>query len=107
MFRRNWRSEECYVREEGDAIHIGNSLVERILSREGGKLRTVAIVNKRTGRSWRLNTRAEVTLRFSSATTRIDIPQWRYAPGNREAAPPETRLDDGHTVRCWLHEDAS
>ena len=89
MFRRSWRSEECYVREEGDAIHIGNSLVERILSREGGKLRTVAIVNKRTGRSWRLNTRAEVTLRFSAATTRIDIPQWRYAPGNREAVPPE------------------
>ncbi len=25
----------------------------------------------------------------------------------REAAPPETRLDDGHIVRCWLHEDGS
>ncbi|MYE83193.1 MAG: ABC transporter ATP-binding protein, partial [Gammaproteobacteria bacterium] len=24
----------------------------------------------------------------------------------RQAAPPETRLDDGHAVRCWLHEDA-
>ena len=25
----------------------------------------------------------------------------------RQAAPPETRLDDGHTVRCWLHEAAA
>ena len=25
----------------------------------------------------------------------------------REAAPPETRLEDGHVVRCWLHEDAA
>ena len=25
----------------------------------------------------------------------------------RSEAPPETRLDDGHVVRCWLHEEAS
>lgn len=89
MFRRSWRSEECYAREEGDAVRMGNSLVERVLSREGGNLRTVAILNKRTGRSWRLNTRAEATLRFSAAAARIEIPQWRYATGTREAALPD------------------
>ena len=60
MFPEKWKSadwhesEECYVTQEGDIFRIGNSLIERALSQEGGRLRTVAITNKITGHTWDL-----------------------------------------------------
>ena len=62
MFPEKWKSAEwhhpteCYVHEDGEDIRIGNSLIERVLSREGGYLQTKAITNKRTGRTWRTDT---------------------------------------------------
>ena len=81
-------SAECYVQEEGDTVRIGNSLIERVLSREGGKLRTVEMVNKRTGHTWAIATRTEARLTLATASARIEIPEWRYMPGTREQVSP-------------------
>ena len=87
-FPQSLQSAECYVREDGDTVRIGNSLIERILSREGGRLRTVEMVNKRTGRAWAIDTRTEARLTLATAFARIEIPEWRYAQGTREPVPP-------------------
>ena len=86
MFPEKWKSAEwhrpteCYVHEDGEDIRIGNSLIERVLSREGGYLQTKAITNKRTGRTWRTDTRAEARLSFGASSWRRDVITWRYAP---------------------------
>ena len=88
MFPEKWKSAEwhrpteCYVHEDGEDIRIGNSLIERVLSREGGYLHTKAITNKRTGRTWRTDTRAEARLSFGASSWRRDVITWRYAPGS-------------------------
>ena len=72
MFPEKWKSAEwhhpteCYVHEDGDDIRIGNSLVERVLSRKGGYLRSKAITNKRTGRTWQVAGNAEARLSFEA-----------------------------------------
>ena len=68
MFPEKWKSadwhrpEECYVEEDGDHIRIGNSIIERVFSREGGRLRTVSITNKLTNRTWNIEATDESRL---------------------------------------------
>ena len=94
MFPEKWKSAEwhrpteCYVHEDGEDIRIGNSLIERVLSREGGYLQTKAITNKRTGRTWRTDTRAEARLSFGASSWRRDVITWRYAPGSPQWCDP-------------------
>ena len=95
MFPEKWKSadwhesEECYVTQEGDIFRIGNSLIERALSQEGGRLRTVAVTNKITGHTWTLNTNAEARATFAASSSRIEIPLWRYSPGTSHAVDPD------------------
>ncbi len=94
MFPEKWKSEEwhqpneCYVSEEGDDIRIGNSLIERVLSREGGQLRTKSITNKRTGRTWQVAGNAEARLSFGASSWRRDVVTWRYAAGSPQWCDP-------------------
>ena len=95
MFPEKWKSadwhesEECYVVQEGDIFRIGNSLIERALSQEGGRLRTVAVTNKITGHTWSLNTNAEARATFAASSSRIEIPVWRYSPGTSHSVDPD------------------
>ena len=95
MFPEKWKSadwhesEECYVTQEGDIFRIGNSLIERALSQEGGRLRTVAVTNKITGHTWSLDTNAEARATFAASSSRIEIPLWRYSPGTSHAVDPD------------------
>ncbi|MCC7353005.1 MAG: hypothetical protein IT330_04545 [Anaerolineae bacterium] len=88
MYHRNWDSAECYVHQDGDTIRIGNAQVERVLSLADSSVRTVALVNKRTGRRWTLDTRTEARLAFATTAERVEIPYWHYRPGTREAVLP-------------------
>ena len=94
MFPEKWQSAEwhrpteCYVHEDGEDIRIGNSLIERVLSRKGGYLQTKAITNKRTGRTWQVAGNAEARLSFGASSWRRDVVTWRYAPGSPQWRDP-------------------
>ncbi len=99
MFPEKWKSadwhrpEECYVEEDGDHIRIGNSIIERVLSREGGRLRTVSITNKLTNRTWNIEATDESRLTLGVAKFRFDIKAWRFAMGSKQPVSPKTIWD--------------
>lgn len=114
MFPEKWKSAEwhspteCYVHEDGDDIRIGNSFIERVLSREGGLLQTKSITNKRTGRTWQVAGNAEARLLLRATTWRRDVVTWRYAPGSPQWVDPsdDTGFQQGfhrpdHDDRGW------
>ena len=92
MFPEKWksadwhRSDECYAKEDGDYIRFGNSIIERVFSREGGRLRTVSITNKLTGRAWNIRATDESRLTLGTANFRFDIKAWRCALGSKQAS---------------------
>lgn len=98
MFPEKWKSaewhksEECYVDEDGDYIRIGNSLIERVFSREGGRLRTVSITNKLTDRTWKVEATEESRLTLGVASFRFDIKAWRFALGSKQPVNPQNDL---------------
>ena len=97
MFPEEWksaewhRSRECYVEEDGDYIRIGNSILERVFSREGGRLRTVSITNKLTDRTWNIEATDESRLTLGVAKFRFDIKAWRFALGSKQPVDPSGR----------------
>ncbi len=98
MFPEKWKSaewhrpDECYAREEGDCIRFGNSIIERVFSREGGRLRTVSITNKLTGRTWNLQANDESRVTLGAAKFRFDIKAWRCALGSKQPVDPNDDL---------------
>ena len=98
MFPEKWKSadwhrpEECYVEEDGDHIRIGNSIIERVFSREGGRLRTVSITNKLTNRTWNIEATDESRLTLGVAKFRFDIRAWRFALGSKQLVSPQDDL---------------
>jgi hypothetical protein len=95
----NWQPEECYARQEGNLIHIGNKYVERVLSLEDDVLRSMAMINKITDRRWNLKGSTEARLTFATEAPRIEIARWRYRP----ATPDGVSADEDEGYRGGYH----
>jgi hypothetical protein len=66
---------------EGQTITLSNSSLDWQMTMTGGSIRSTRLRNKLSGRIFDLNESSDITLTFSTAKARVEIPWWKVHTG--------------------------
>jgi len=102
-----------YIREDGARLALGNDAVEGVLDLSGRSSHLSEMTNKLTGRRFTFGGGDDCSLRLSTATERIEIPEWAFRLGSVDPVGPRDEegyqqglYADGIDMGDWLRVSA-